>query len=167
MAAQRPEKIVVKTDRGCNPSCCGCHCALPVLLVPALTLSAWVHAVVARQDIARSHNTDSRVREGAGWLSRLAIRFIESYRRRVSGRLGVQCRFEPSCSAYALRGTAAYGFVGGDSATVSRILAVTVNRRPLRILSDSGMSEVDDTVTEARQFLDHRPRRAHDNYSSP
>jgi len=35
MAGQRPETIVVKTRRGCNPSCCGCHCALPVLLVPA------------------------------------------------------------------------------------------------------------------------------------
>jgi hypothetical protein len=44
MAEQRSETIVVKTRRGCNPSCCGCHCALPVLLVPVLTLLAWVQA---------------------------------------------------------------------------------------------------------------------------
>ena len=133
MAAQRPEKIVVKTDRGCNPSCCGCHCALPVLLVPALTLSAWAHAVVARQDIAPSHNTDSRVREGSGWLSRLAIRFIESYRRRVSGRLGVQCRFQPSCSAYALEAYCRYGFVKATRATVSRILRCNpIEQRSIR-----------------------------------
>ena len=122
MAGQRPEKIVVKTDRGCNPSCCGCHCAVAALLVPVLTLSAWVHALLARQDLARSRNGDSRVHDGTGWPSRLAIRFIESYRRRVSGRLGVQCRFEPSCSAYALEAYCRYGFVKATRATVSRIL---------------------------------------------
>jgi putative membrane protein insertion efficiency factor len=131
MAAQRPEKIVVVTDRGCNPSCCGCHCMLPVLLVPAFTLSAWVHAVVARHDIAPSGNAASRVRDGSGWLSRLAIRFIESYRRRVSGRFGIRCRFQPSCSAYALEAYCQYGFVKATRATVTRILRCNPwNKRP-------------------------------------
>jgi putative membrane protein insertion efficiency factor len=131
VAAQRPERIVVKTDRGCNPACCGCHCALPVLLVPALTLSAWAHALVARQDIGGSQHSDSRVGDGSGWLSRFAIRFIESYRRRVSGRLGVQCRFEPSCSAYALEAYCRLGFVKATRATVSRILRCNpLNRGP-------------------------------------
>jgi putative membrane protein insertion efficiency factor len=122
MATERPQKIVVKTDRGCNPSCCGCHCVLPVLLLPVLTLAAWVHAVVMGPALARPQNVDSRVHDVAGWPSRLAISFIESYRRRVSGRLGVQCRFEPSCSAYALEAYCRYGFVKATWATVSRIL---------------------------------------------
>jgi putative membrane protein insertion efficiency factor len=119
MAGQRPETIVVKTRRGCNPSCCGCHCALPVLLVPVLTVSAWVHALV-RQDPAGPPG-DSRAHGGSP-ASRLAIRFIESYRRRVSGRLGTRCRFEPSCSAYALEAYCSYGFVKATRAALSRIL---------------------------------------------
>jgi putative membrane protein insertion efficiency factor len=122
VAAQRPERIVIETDRGCNPSCCGCHCALPVLLVPLLTLSAWVRATAANQDLPRSPKGSSRVHEAPRWPSRLAIRFIESYRNRVSGRLGIECRFEPSCSAYALEAYCRYGFVKATRVTVSRIL---------------------------------------------
>jgi len=122
MPAQRPETIVVKTDRGCNPSCCGCPCALPALLVPVLILSAWVHGLLGGKDIVRSRKSDTRVREGSGSLSRLAIRFIESYRERVSGRLGIRCRFEPSCSSYALEAYCRYGFAEATRTTVSRIL---------------------------------------------
>jgi putative membrane protein insertion efficiency factor len=121
VGATRPETIVVKTDRGCNPSCCGCHCVVPVLLVPALMLWSWVHATLTRQDLAPS-DRETRVHDGTGWLSRLAIRLIESYRSRVSGRVGVQCRFEPTCSAYALEAYCRYGFVGATRATISRIL---------------------------------------------
>jgi uncharacterized protein len=122
MDAQRPEKIVVVTRRGCNPSCCGCHCLIPVLLVPALTLSAWVHAFVGRHSFERLENGESRAAEGSGWPSRVAIRLIESYRRHVSGRLGVQCRFEPSCSAYALEAYCRYGFIRATRMTVSRLV---------------------------------------------
>jgi putative membrane protein insertion efficiency factor len=93
-----------------------------VLLVPALTLAARVQKAVVQQGLARPQNGDSRVHEGSGWLSRLAIRFIESYRKRVSGRLGVQCRFQPSCSTYALEAYCGYGFVKATRATLWRIL---------------------------------------------
>jgi putative membrane protein insertion efficiency factor len=54
-------------------------------------------------------------------LSRFAIRFIETYRDRVSDRLGARCRFEPSCSAYGLEAYAKYGFPRATLKTLSRI----------------------------------------------
>jgi putative membrane protein insertion efficiency factor len=38
-----------------------------------------------------------------------AERFITTYQRQVSHRLGTRCRFEPSCSEYALQ---AFGQLG-------------------------------------------------------
>jgi putative membrane protein insertion efficiency factor len=54
-------------------------------------------------------------------LSRFAIRFIETYRDRVSERLGARCRFEPSCSAYGLEAYGKYGFPKATSKTLWRI----------------------------------------------
>jgi uncharacterized protein len=122
VADQKPEKIVVKTSRGCNPSCCGCHCALPALLVPAFAISAWLQGFVTRDDLAPPLKEAFLVDDTSGHLSRLAIRFIGSYRGRVSGRLGIQCRFEPSCSAYALEAYCRYGFVKATRASLYRIL---------------------------------------------
>jgi uncharacterized protein len=53
--------------------------------------------------------------------SRFAIRFIETYRDRVSSRLGARCRFEPSCSAYALEAYRTYAFAKATGKTLWRV----------------------------------------------
>lgn len=55
-------------------------------------------------------------------LSRFAVRFIETYRQRVSARLGAACRFEPSCSEYGLEAYRKYGFGRATLKTTWRVL---------------------------------------------
>lgn len=55
-------------------------------------------------------------------LSRFAIHFIETYRERVSDRLGARCRFQPTCSAYGLEAYRTYGFAKATRKTVWRIV---------------------------------------------
>jgi putative membrane protein insertion efficiency factor len=54
--------------------------------------------------------------------SRFAERFITTYKTRVSPRLGARCRFEPSCSEYALEAYRRYGFLKATAKTAWRIL---------------------------------------------
>ena len=62
--------------------------------------------------------------------SRFAVRFIESYQRSVSGRLGGGCRFQPSCSNYGLEAYRRYGFVKATRKTAWRLLRCNpLNRR--------------------------------------
>jgi len=55
-------------------------------------------------------------------VSRFAERFILTYRRRVSPRLGAQCRFEPSCSEYGLEAYRRHGFAKATAKTLWRIV---------------------------------------------
>ena len=55
-------------------------------------------------------------------LSRFAERFILTYKRRVSPRLGAHCRFEPSCSEYGLEAFRRYGFLKASARTLWRIV---------------------------------------------
>jgi putative membrane protein insertion efficiency factor len=55
-------------------------------------------------------------------LSRFAERFIETYKQRVSPRLGARCRFEPSCSRYGLEAYRRYGFLKATGKTAWRLL---------------------------------------------
>src|SRR4051812_8591524 len=93
-----PETKVVVVTRGCT--CCGCGCALPVLMLPLLVLPI----------LALGLTSSASDKERESRLSRLAIRIIEGYRRWLSGRLGIHCRFEPSCSTYGLDAYQIYGF---------------------------------------------------------
>lgn len=55
--------------------------------------------------------------------SRFAVRFIETYQRSVSGRLGGGgCRFQPSCSNYGLEAYRRYAFVKATRKTAWRLL---------------------------------------------
>lgn len=54
--------------------------------------------------------------------SRFAERFILTYKERVSPRLGARCRFEPTCSDYALESYRRNGFLKATAKTVWRIL---------------------------------------------
>jgi putative membrane protein insertion efficiency factor len=60
---------------------------------------------------------------------RLAVWYIETYRARVSPLLPARCRFQPSCSAYALEAYQKYGFWRGTTKTVWRLLRCHPFRR--------------------------------------
>lgn len=63
--------------------------------------------------------------------TRFAQRFIVTYKTRVSPGLGARCRFEPSCSSYALESYERYGFLTATAKTVWRILRCNpLNRGP-------------------------------------
>ncbi len=54
--------------------------------------------------------------------SRLAIRFVETYRARVAHRLRARCRFQPNCSEYALAAYGKYGFLTATRKSLWRVL---------------------------------------------
>lgn len=126
-----PQRIVVRRASGCDPSCCGCSCIFPVLLIPAFMLFAWVHATVGRG--GQRSGLESWVQVGvASPLSRFAVGFIEMYRRLLSGRLGLRCRFEPSCSTYGLEAYGRYGFAKATRLTIWRVLRCNpLSRSPM------------------------------------
>ncbi len=61
--------------------------------------------------------------------SRFAIRFIETYRERVSHRLRARCRFVPGCSEYGLEAYRRYGFVTATLKTLWRLARCNPFRR--------------------------------------
>jgi len=54
-------------------------------------------------------------------LTRLLIALVRGYRFLLSPWLGNSCRFEPTCSAYALGALAAHGAAAGTALTIGRI----------------------------------------------
>ncbi len=60
-----------------------------------------------------------RRREGP---RRFGLRAIAAYRRYLSPRVQVQCRFVPSCSGYGYRAVSRYGLWTGGRLAVARIL---------------------------------------------
>jgi putative membrane protein insertion efficiency factor len=53
---------------------------------------------------------------------RLLILLVQGYRLLLSPWLGSQCRFEPTCSAYALGALQAHGAAGGTYLAARRVL---------------------------------------------
>jgi hypothetical protein len=51
----------------------------------------------------------------------LLVGFVKAYRFFLSPWLGSACRFEPTCSVYALQALQAHGAAAGGYLTVSRI----------------------------------------------
>lgn len=49
------------------------------------------------------------------------IRLVQGYRLFLSPWLGSSCRFEPTCSVYALQSLQAHGAAAGSYLTVARI----------------------------------------------
>jgi uncharacterized protein len=62
-----------------------------------------------------------RWRERPGFLARLALLLITGYRRLVSPRLGANCRYYPTCSAYAQEAIERFGAGRGTWLAVRRI----------------------------------------------
>jgi uncharacterized protein len=55
------------------------------------------------------------------WPSRFLVGVIRQYRRFISPLLGRHCRYEPTCSRYALDAIARYGALRGTLMAVRRI----------------------------------------------
>lgn len=55
------------------------------------------------------------------WPRRFLIGAVRLYRFALSPWLGSSCRFEPTCSAYALDALTAHGAVAGTVLTVGRV----------------------------------------------
>lgn len=54
-------------------------------------------------------------------LARLLVVLITAYRRYLSPLWGPHCRFEPSCSAYALEAVQLHGALRGGGMAVRRV----------------------------------------------
>ena len=61
--------------------------------------------------------------------TRLALWYIEGYRKRVAPRLAARCRFEPACSSYGLEAYGRYGFWRATAKTAWRLLRCHPFRR--------------------------------------
>jgi len=55
------------------------------------------------------------------WPQRGLIALVRAYRFALSPWLGSACRFEPTCSAYALEALQAHGAAGGVVLTLGRL----------------------------------------------
>jgi len=55
-------------------------------------------------------------------MSKIIIILIRGYQILISPFLGRNCRFEPTCSSYAMEALAKYGFFKGTWLAVRRIL---------------------------------------------
>lgn len=54
--------------------------------------------------------------------ARILIRLVRLYRATLSHWLGGQCRFHPTCSAYAIEALHTHGAIRGSRLAISRIL---------------------------------------------
>jgi len=55
-------------------------------------------------------------------MSRMAVLIIRLYQFLISPLLAANCRFEPSCSSYAIQALKKYGFCRGGWLSLKRIL---------------------------------------------
>jgi uncharacterized protein len=57
-----------------------------------------------------------------GWPARALIALVQGYRLFFRAWLGAQCRFEPTCSTYALEALRRHGAAAGTGLTVGRLM---------------------------------------------
>ena len=57
-----------------------------------------------------------------GFANRISIFLIKGYKYLISPYIGKSCRFEPSCSTYALEAFRSYGFFRGFKLSLFRII---------------------------------------------
>lgn len=58
----------------------------------------------------------------AGWMRRVAVAPIVAYQRVISPALPRRCKYEPTCSRYAVRAVAEYGILRGLVLATWRLL---------------------------------------------
>ena len=56
------------------------------------------------------------------WASRIGVALVHVYQLVLSPFLGGACRFEPSCSAYAIKAIEQYGLMAGGRLAAQRLL---------------------------------------------
>jgi uncharacterized protein len=56
------------------------------------------------------------------WPQRFLIACVQAYRLLLSPWLGSNCRFEPTCSAYALQALQRHGALRGSDLTLRRLV---------------------------------------------
>lgn len=64
------------------------------------------------------------------FLTRVAIRAIQAYRKYLSPHMLPSCRFVPSCSAYAEESFRKHGFLRGSAFTLARLVRCQPLCRP-------------------------------------
>ncbi|MFC4335141.1 membrane protein insertion efficiency factor YidD [Salininema proteolyticum] len=97
--------------RSCGAACGGARDAGPFSM--SVALFVW-----ARLDGDRLARAEAAHRP---WARDLGLRAIAFYRRRVSRRLNVTCRYVPSCSGYGYRAVRRYGLWTGSRLALLRI----------------------------------------------
>jgi putative membrane protein insertion efficiency factor len=65
---------------------------------------------------------DAMMQTRVSLAARAMIAFVKVYQRTLSPLLGGHCRFEPTCSRYALEALADHGAVRGGWLTLRRLL---------------------------------------------
>jgi uncharacterized protein len=56
------------------------------------------------------------------WTARIGVAFVHAYQLLLSPFTGGACRFEPSCSAYAIEAIERHGLLIGGRLAVRRVL---------------------------------------------
>lgn len=94
------------------------------------------------------------------WPRRALVGLVRVYRLLLSPWLGNSCRFEPSCSAYAIEALNQHGALVGTGLTTVRLLRChpwctpghdPVPERPFRLFTDLLSSPVRPTFTRSNR----------------
>jgi uncharacterized protein len=128
------------------------------VVLPVVVLLALVDLAAASRFVAVRVPRAARTPGGAvrGPLAASLSALIRLYRAGFSGRVGAVCRFEPSCSGYALEAVHDHGGVRGGLLTARRLLRCNPLFRggydpvpPRRPVSGHNQSKHDDRATPA------------------
>jgi putative membrane protein insertion efficiency factor len=68
------------------------------------------------------HDTEDQAEHKAGPVARVLLVPVNFYRRWISPVLPPSCRFEPSCSAYAVEALTTHGALRGSWLSLRRLL---------------------------------------------
>jgi len=89
------------------------------------------------------------------WPQRVLIAAVQGYRLLLKPWLGNACRFEPTCSAYALQALQRHGALAGSALAAGRLLRCQpwcaggcdpVPDRPPRLFTRLGLREHDPLI---------------------
>ncbi len=107
-------------EAACNPggpcNACSAACGGASETSPFTAAAAFGLLRLTPERLARAR------REHRPLPRRIGLRAIAAYRRRLSPRVPVRCRYVPSCSGYGYRAVSRYGLWIGGRLAVARVL---------------------------------------------